>query len=52
MALAHTVNSKTEAAYQRGDLLEKRRRMMAAWADYCLTNKGDDEVVSFPAKTA
>jgi hypothetical protein len=24
-----------EAAYRRGELLEKRRRLMAAWADYC-----------------
>ncbi len=34
MALAHAVGSKTEAAYRRGDLLEKRRRMMADWARY------------------
>lgn len=35
MALAHTVDDKTEAAYRRGDLLEKRRRLMDAWAAYC-----------------
>jgi integrase len=34
-ALAHVLESKTEAAYQRGDLLEKRRKLMQAWADYC-----------------
>ncbi|WP_095203209.1 tyrosine-type recombinase/integrase [Mesorhizobium carmichaelinearum] len=34
-ALAHVVKDKTEAAYQRGDLLEKRRRLMTAWAQYC-----------------
>ena len=33
-ALAHTINSKVEAAYRRGDLFEKRREMMDAWADY------------------
>lgn len=33
-ALAHVLNDKTEAAYQRGDLLDKRREMMAAWATY------------------
>jgi integrase len=33
-ALAHTVKDKTEAAYRRGDLFEKRRKMMQAWADY------------------
>jgi integrase len=35
MALAHVVSDKVEAAYRRGDLLEKRRRLMAEWADYC-----------------
>jgi integrase len=35
MALAHVIESKTEAAYRRGDLFEKRRRMMADWADWC-----------------
>jgi len=34
-ALAHVVGNKTEAAYQRGDLFDKRRRLMDAWADYC-----------------
>ena len=34
-ALAHVLNDKTEAAYQRGDLLEKRRQMMTAWSLYC-----------------
>ena len=33
-ALAHVLTDKTEAAYQRGDLLEKRRAMMQEWADY------------------
>ena len=35
MALAHTVGDKVEAAYRRGDMLEKRRRLMADWAAYC-----------------
>jgi integrase len=34
MALAHTVSSATEAAYRRGDLLERRRPMMADWAEF------------------
>lgn len=34
-ALAHALNSKTEAAYLRTDMLEKRRNMMQEWADYC-----------------
>jgi len=35
IALAHTVSDKTEAAYRRGDMMEKRRRLMADWATYC-----------------
>lgn len=34
MALAHTIKNKVEAAYRRGDLLEKRREMMKDWASY------------------
>ncbi|MCJ2077900.1 tyrosine-type recombinase/integrase [Methylobacterium sp. E-016] len=34
MALAHTVESKVERAYRRGDLFEKRRELMDAWARY------------------
>jgi integrase len=35
MALAHAVGDKVEAAYRRGDLFDKRRRLMDAWAGYC-----------------
>ena len=35
MALAHTIGSKTEAAYRRGDMLPKRMKLMAEWADWC-----------------
>ena len=35
MALAHAVGDAVEAAYRRGDLLEKRRKLMEAWASYC-----------------
>jgi integrase len=34
-ALAHTRRDKSHAAYQRRDLLEKRRRLMAEWAAFC-----------------
>jgi integrase len=34
-ALAHAVADKVEAAYRRGDLFEKRRKLMAAWSEYC-----------------
>ena len=35
MALAHVIANKAEAAYRRGDLFDKRRRLMADWATYC-----------------
>ncbi|MBN9488272.1 MAG: tyrosine-type recombinase/integrase [Alphaproteobacteria bacterium] len=35
MALAHAISAEAEAAYRRGDLFEKRKRLMSAWADYC-----------------
>ncbi|MDC8753316.1 integrase arm-type DNA-binding domain-containing protein [Erythrobacter sp. sf7] len=35
MALAHTIGNAVERAYRRGDLFEKRRRLMADWATYC-----------------
>lgn len=35
MALAHTIANKAEAAYRRGDLFDKRRKLMEAWAGYC-----------------
>ncbi len=35
-ALAHALQDKTEAAYQRGDYLEKRRELMTAWANFCM----------------
>lgn len=34
-ALAHAIGNKTEAAYRRGNLLEKRRALMDAWGAYC-----------------
>jgi len=37
MALAHTVADKVEAAYRRGDMFDKRRQIMDAWAKFCAT---------------
>ena len=45
MALAHAVGDKVEAAYRRGDLFEKRRRLMEAWAAYCAAPAKAGEVV-------
>jgi integrase len=39
MALAHVVSDKTEAAYRRGDQLEKRRRLMEAWSSFCTSRE-------------
>jgi integrase len=35
MAIAHAVDSKTEAAYRRGDMLAKRHSLMADWEAFC-----------------
>lgn len=35
VALAHALDDKTEEAYRRTEMLEKRRRLMARWADFC-----------------
>jgi len=39
MALSHALTDKVEAAYRRGDMREKRRKMMEAWATYCAKPK-------------
>lgn len=44
MALSHVVRNATEAAYRRGDLFDKRRELMQAWATY-LTAKPTSNVV-------
>jgi integrase len=44
-ALAHVLTDKTEAAYQRGDIFDKRRRLMNAWAEYCLKSGRRGNVV-------
>jgi integrase len=49
MALAHRVEDKVEGAYRRGELLEKRKKLMQAWASYC-SNAGSGKVI--PIRTA
>jgi integrase len=39
MALGHRVSNQVEAAYRRGDLFEKRQRLMERWAEYCAASK-------------
>jgi integrase len=43
-ALAHAVGNRTEAAYRRSDALEKRSKLMAAWATFCATTVTGDVV--------
>ncbi len=45
-ALAHKSGDKAEHAYRRGDALEKRRKLMQAWADFCERPKATGEVIS------
>jgi integrase len=48
VALAHAVGDETERAYQRGDLLNKRRRLMEQWSAFCRSkprSRGDDNVL-------
>jgi integrase len=45
-ALAHVSSDKTEAAYFRSDLFEKRRHLMEDWATYCTTDRSAAQVVS------
>jgi integrase len=49
-ALAHAIENKSEAAYRRGDALDKRRRMMDAWAKFCAEpGRARGEVISIGA---
>ncbi len=49
MALAHSIGDKVEAAYRRGDLFEKRRRMMDEWAAFCAMPAATGEVIPLRA---
>ncbi|HKF62592.1 MAG TPA: tyrosine-type recombinase/integrase [Dongiaceae bacterium] len=44
-ALAHVIEDKVEGAYRRGDLFEKRRRLMDEWARFCATPVKSGKVV-------
>jgi integrase len=51
MALAHSVGNKVESAYRRGDLLEKRRLLMDAWAAHCNVTAASSNVVQMRRAT-
>lgn len=50
-ALSHVLKDKTEAAYQRGDLFERRRKLMHAWASY-LNSEGEAKVTQLARAAA
>jgi integrase len=50
MALAHTISDKTEAAYRRGDMVEKRRRLMEDWAAFCNASSTATRVTVVPIR--
>jgi integrase len=49
-ALAHTLSDKVEAAYQRGDMFERRRALMNGWAAFCARSFATGEVVPIRAE--
>jgi integrase len=51
MALAHIVSDKVEAAYRRGDMFEKRRKLMQAWDSFCNAQR-DSVVLPFGKRVA
>lgn len=48
VALAHRISNRTEAAYRRGDMIEKRRRMMSDWSRF-LTGSSENRIVELRA---
>ena len=48
-ALAHVIGNKVEAAYRRGDLLDRRQRLMEDWARFCMSPAPKSEVVALRA---
>jgi integrase len=51
-ALAHKVGDETERAYQRGDLLDKRRKLMDSWAKFCAQPAVDAKVILISRKAS
>jgi integrase len=52
MALAYTVSDKVEAAYRRGDLMQKRRALAEAWSKFCAAPAGTAAVVPLRSRPA
>ena len=45
-ALAHASGDKIEAAYARSDVIDKRRKLMKAWAEYCTPSRANGSKIS------
>lgn len=52
MALAHTIGNKVEQAYRRGNLLERRKRLMQDWEYFCLGNSWSNVLALAQRKAA
>jgi integrase len=51
-ALAHSIDSKVEAAYRRGELFEKRRKLMEDWAAFCARVVSGENIATLHAVEA
>lgn len=51
-ALGHAIGNAVEAAYRRGDLFDKRRNLMTAWAEYCNKIQTNDKAIITPIRKA
>jgi integrase len=49
-ALGHIVRNQVEASYRRGDLFEKRERLMQLWGAYCMTPNDGAKVLPIRAR--
>jgi integrase len=52
LCLAHAVGNQTEAAYRRGDMLDRRREVMELWARFIDTPPPKGNVLALPARSA
>jgi integrase len=53
LSLAHSIGAATEQAYRRGDMFDKRRKLLEAWGAYCTSPAGQsDNVVPIQSKGA
>jgi integrase len=46
MALAHSIQNKVEAAYRRGNLLQRRRQLLTDWEAFCLSESRPEKFTS------